>query len=529
MTKDVFEKAKRDILSIICKSSKEVTRKTNENTSGVYMVYVDNFSDTQIIPFYIGQTSNFQERYKKHLSELLSLNRLRKNCYIYAMQKESYNGHYRACKIFSYMVDHQCDLNDFHMVVLDEISDEHERLKRENEYINELSAPFLGFNQMNCIVDSINYKYGMRTKEEFLRTVVSDIQKLVYHADYGYWLFNWYLVCGFWGMLEEQEKALIKENEMLVQVMAYKNRLEKIYMQMAVIRRYNHYEGLENAWQICKSTIIDFFAQNKLRSKDKQQLSLKVWLFNFEDDKTELEKYFNRYSERIKTNLLDILSSEHGKELEPIKTRILSNQKKYRELEQEKEVILDQIFSPLIPKEEYTSHPLKTLYENFEFKSVKNGKNVCYINVEYTCFKSDYENDFYPEICKIDYLIVRNGNIYTRSAFIENSLSDFFEYEDIYYYERGIRKGPFNILLVGGVSTHIPVLMEYKNGINEYTLRMYKQEDGLDVFKEIEVLIDDETKIVYTSSGYKNSINRYSRIAEEDNIGIIKRLIRLCK
>lgn len=32
------------------------------------MIYINNFNDSKIIPIYIGQTTNFQKRYKQHLS-----------------------------------------------------------------------------------------------------------------------------------------------------------------------------------------------------------------------------------------------------------------------------------------------------------------------------------------------------------------------------------------------------------------------------------------------------------------------------
>ena len=80
----------------------EVLRNGNHRSAGVYMLYVDNFESDTIIPFYIGQTNNFQDRHKQHLSELMALNRLQHNCYEYAVIKDLYNGRARACKIFSY-------------------------------------------------------------------------------------------------------------------------------------------------------------------------------------------------------------------------------------------------------------------------------------------------------------------------------------------------------------------------------------------------------------------------------------------
>ena len=40
---------------------REVRRDSDHRCAGVYMIYVDNFESETIIPFYIGQTRNFQE------------------------------------------------------------------------------------------------------------------------------------------------------------------------------------------------------------------------------------------------------------------------------------------------------------------------------------------------------------------------------------------------------------------------------------------------------------------------------------
>ena len=100
--KDTFEGIKKQVLEIISANKyNEVSRKTDIRKSGIYMLYVECFEDDKIIPFYIGQTNDFQERYKRHFCEILSLNRLNYSCYKYALLKGLYNGHYKACKIFS--------------------------------------------------------------------------------------------------------------------------------------------------------------------------------------------------------------------------------------------------------------------------------------------------------------------------------------------------------------------------------------------------------------------------------------------
>ena len=55
---------------------REVTPETKHNYSGIYMIYIDNFTSETIVPIYIGQAKDIQRRYKKHFSEIVALNRL---------------------------------------------------------------------------------------------------------------------------------------------------------------------------------------------------------------------------------------------------------------------------------------------------------------------------------------------------------------------------------------------------------------------------------------------------------------------
>ena len=87
---------------------------------------------------------------------------------------------------------------------------------------------------------------------------------------------------------------------------------------------------------------------------------------------------------------------------------------------------------------------------------------------------------------------------------------------------------PFKIGKRGGkiadYST-ISTSMEYDNGINEFTLKDKETYKFLDIVKEIDNLIDNETKIIYTSC-CKSIIKRWedSSVAEESLL--IRKLIK---
>ncbi|MBR8645140.1 hypothetical protein KEH51_15735 [[Brevibacterium] frigoritolerans] len=91
------------------------------------MIYIDNFTSEEIVPFYIGQAKDIQRRYKQHFEEILALNRLSyeeyKN-YFYSGSSSYYEGKFKACKIFKYMIENKCTLQDFRITILEEVEEE---------------------------------------------------------------------------------------------------------------------------------------------------------------------------------------------------------------------------------------------------------------------------------------------------------------------------------------------------------------------------------------------------------------------
>ena len=524
----MFEIIRNKVISIIEQNkANEITSDSNINAAGIYMLYVDCFEDGTIIPFYIGQTKNFQERHKKHISEIMALNRLNRECYEYALFADLYNGHNRPCKIFSYMVNHGCLLKDLHMIVLEVIDEEKTRLAIEQKYIDELYAPFFGFNQLNSVLRSIEYRYGESEKKECSLAKEKDIEGILRFASYGYALYNWYRSCDdfFERISAKQETDIIPDS--FLRILNSKKRLGEIRLRRSEICGYNGSIAEDDVWSICKKTIDAYFSKRKLRSAEKKKLVVKVWLFDCESDRNELEKYFAKYSDRIDENIFELIERIHGKKIYPIKKQIADNQCEYRALEEEKDVLNNIVLGTLLPKH-YVSHPLGDMEKHASFDISVNRENICYLNIEFTCFRSDYISDCYPDITRVDYYVVNNGQVKTRSIYIENSLTDFFDYEDLYYCESGFRYGPFNPYLRGNIDTHIPVTMEYKNGINEWTLKGKETEEFRKVFKEINKLIDEKTNVIYSTSGYKSTILRFISCKELSDTTLAKKLKRLC-
>lgn len=415
------------------------------------------------------------------------------------------------------------------MVILEEIEDDAQRLERETEYINTLYAPFFGFNQMNCISKQMDLRFEKCDKAEFESIVATDYENLMEYCQFGYASFNWYLMHGMFGNERINTFLSAVTDKVFNHVVQSKKRLNEIQNERLDIKSYNSFQAEKDVWEICQATIKAYFVQHGLRSEDKQKLIIRAYLFEMENDLKELNTYFKRYKDRIQTSISDLLVEKHGDDLATIKTKVVANQEKYRKLEDEEKHLLEEMFRMLRPSIQYQSHPLQSLYDGFSFVRKQKESNICYLNIEYTCFKGDFWKDIYPEISKIDYLIVRNGEEYARSAFIQNSMMGFFDTDEVYYYETGFHAGPFNPYLVGNVGTHITVSMEYKNGINEHTLCGVKAEDTVKVLKEIDSLIDDSTKIIYTTSGYKSTIKHYAEMEQYKKIKVVKILSKQCR
>ena len=525
----VFDQTFRKVLSIIEQNkSSEVTVDSNTHTAGIYMLFVDHFEDDRIVPFYIGQTSDFQKRHKQHFTEIMALNRLNRECYRYALFADLYNGHARPCKIFSYIVNHGCSLNDLHMIVLEEIDDEKHRLEAEQKYIDNLNAPFFGFNQLNSVLRYIEARFGDGDESEYNIAKNRDVDLLLQFSAFGYGAYNWYRSCESFYETALTIQPLREIPDGFIEILNSKRRLDDIRLRRIEITQYNGSQAENEVWKICQETITAFFAKRRLRSEDKKKLVVTVLLFDIEGNRRELEKYFAKYSDRVDEDIFEVIDHLHGKEIQPIKQRVLNNQCEYRALKEETEILNNVVIGTLLPIQ-YTSHPLGALEKNIAFRASGDEENVCYLNIEFSCFRADYNYDFYPEITRIDYLVIVNGNTQARTVYIDNPLSNFFDRDDVYYYEHGFAYGPFNPYLTGPIYTHIPVTMEYKNGINEWALQGKQTEDFRDVFKEINSLIDEKTKVIYSTSGYKSTILRFTDCVGISDTLLMKKLKCLFK
>ena len=189
-----FESLKEEIKELI-HNKLEVTPHTKAKTSGIYMIYIDNFDDDKVIPIYIGKSNDIQRRYKDHYCEILSLNRLSYDEYREYNDLGIYEGEYKSCKIFKYMIEHGCVLKDYHVIVLESCPEEELGLK-EQYYINKFKSEYFGFNQLNLtslFLEYVHYnkKNDLTLYDRYIEAFKENCDGVIKYFDWGYTKFNY--------------------------------------------------------------------------------------------------------------------------------------------------------------------------------------------------------------------------------------------------------------------------------------------------------------------------------------------------
>lgn len=182
----------------------EINEVSNVTSRGIYLIYIDEFLSNTILPIYVGQTENFQKRYKEHISKLLTLNRIDYNTLKEQLDTFSdifsvFEGNYLYLKIFRYLIDNNLTLDNIHMVILKKCDSNDDLYTLELEYINKFSSSYFGFNQLNSV--SLIKKYngfssGFVNKNNTMITSVIEQDLINYdqYRTFGFNEFNYWLL-----------------------------------------------------------------------------------------------------------------------------------------------------------------------------------------------------------------------------------------------------------------------------------------------------------------------------------------------
>ena len=498
------------------------------------MLYIDSFEDDKIIPFYIGKTHDFQDRHKEHMKEIFAINRLSNDFYEYAIINNYFEGAYKSCKIFKYLIDNECTLKDIHMVILEEIEEEVKRTEIENTYINKYFAPFFGFNQLNSITLSMEEELN----KKYFENIKTDILNIKKYINYGFNKVNYLLAKK---ILESNEPKLLQELRNVEEIKEIDEIVEKgktIDDERTNLRRYVDKTSKEKCKLLCGDFIDTFFEKNSLKSEEKKKQIIDGLLYNEEKNKADVIRYIQRFSTDNKEDIFKtILERENGKEILRIAEKVEQSKKEIEEYGYNMYDLRKEVFKDILPKKEFSSFQLKDSYEEKDiFEDIKENKdNALYINIEYSNHGRRCRQEDYPFVVKVDYALFKDNEKTRKTYYIKSSSSEFFKEGYFYVIERSLYDfhniDPFKIGKRGGkiadYST-ISTSMEYDNGINEFTLKDKETYNFLDIVKEIDSLIDDKTKIIYTS-GCKSMIKRLEETPVANESLLIRKLIKSIK
>lgn len=520
----MFEEIKNKVKKIIKdRNVEEINNNTDSKNIGIYMIYIDNLNDDKVIPIYIGQTGygknrNFQNRYKEHLQEIMALNRLEYNYYKELLLDNFYDGHYKSCKIFQYMVDHNCTLKDFRMIVLEKIDENSDNIqelldKKEQKYFTEFLPAFFGFNQVNTVVEAnkeffanFNNLEGFVASDKLLNYELDDCENFIKYFGYGYTKFNYYHCYPKTYTVGENSKKIeyeLRDKKELLKNKYYdENKFKKYNDKLPILeKKYEkNNEELQQNKKIFEERyepeIKEYCQKYKIGIIQKYQDIVDVLIYQDKENIIDLKKYLKR--KKIDVNILENFNKDN--EFTNWREKHISLLRKNNELKDEirncRLVKRTDDLMRILPRKEYDAFPLKDKYQEIEFNRLDNNELV--INLDFS--NNGICNDwwcFSYNLIKMDYkLNINNKIIEKKNIFIlpqnneGNNEIKYFEKDRVETFK--LKKSPF---CVRNFPDYISTTMEVQNGINEFTLMNKTKYDFKEILDEINSFIDAKTRV----------------------------------
>lgn len=426
------------------------------------------------------------------------------------------------------MLENNCTLQDFHMIILDEV--EMEKLEeKEQEYFRSLLPSFFGFNQFNSFLKSLPFRFSntqMNEKEtnNYLDIVMEDIQGVHDFYEVGFTKFNFehsmptpkdidYLMNGKeqWNedTLLKFEKVKSDLNDLYKQ---YKPNYDKMRpMKDKKDKLYGEYEvarfEFRRALDAFKSNIDKEFRKQKLYSEKAKENFINSVIH---EENSEHKEHFKGYlkSRKCDVDFYRILQNQIDSVLKKYEVKN-DKEKPYREIADQ---ILDrevekrrERYNMIFPSCQFEPFALGDNINEFtmEINKSDNLLNTCHINIYISnnaLSRGDIRKN--PDIIRVDYCYINDkGTKYEKQYYIENETtrnckSGNMYYEQDFYSMFAFRPEKFKITsLIDNEQDNsiISILAEYKHGMNDYTIRDKDLVQLSAVLYEIQQLIDDET------------------------------------
>ena len=523
-----FENIKYQVEQLIQENLyREVTPETKHHISGIYMIYIDHFTSKKIVPFYIGQSTDIQRRYKKHFSEIIALNRLSfDEYYNYFFSKSSsfYEGEFKACKIFKYMIENKCTLQDFHMVVLEEV--EKENLdEKEQEYFQRLLPSFFGFNQLNSFLYELKFRFSnsqMNNSEldDYLSILSEDVKGIYSYFEYGFTRFN------LEHSITTDISSLLKETEQLdydIQLKFEKVKLSLYDMCKRYIpdfeekhrmnELYNVYKIAKDEYSEALGLLIREIGEKFNELKIYYDEAIEFFIYSIvHEDKSKYKSLFKNYlkSKKCKLNFYKIFDErirEVNKKLEERNAKKIPYSEAMDSYLKREDEMRPKRYKMIFPSCQFEAFSLVDRTYNLSIKLSEDTEllNTCHIQIYISNDGNSrsIEYDKEPNIIRFDYCYIDNeGNKTENEYYIDNETTrncqagiEYFEKD--FYNMFAFRKEKFKInsLINNEIeNSFISVLAEYKHGINDYTLKDQELIKLSVVLDEIKQITDEETR-----------------------------------
>ncbi|WP_052948788.1 hypothetical protein [Mesobacillus campisalis] len=518
-----------DVKSIISQliqehSCREITPETKYNVSGIYMIYINNFHSDKIVPIYIGQSKDVQKRCKVHLNEILALNRLSYNNYynyFFSKSNSFYEGRFKSCKIFKFMIENNCTLRDVRMVLLEHVEIQDLDMK-EQEYIKRLNASYYGFNQLNSFLAYFKLRREIAPvseAEDFLSIVQEDIEGIYSYYDYGFTRFN------FEHSFPKNITFLLELNEQLGDTTLFKeikSEVDRLIRHYKLDHKINEIQKKEKVWTPLHHQYLearDEYHQAFAVLRDQVRVKFKELSFYSENAfKSFLSSIIKDEKEIHKNDFLKYLASKQceldfyslfGEQIAVVNEKLAEKKKR--------DTLSDEALDSLDEKRvEYQHDRYKMIFPSIQFEpfslgdrvrnhplEIEKETNACYIRLFISNngrSRGEYRKD--PFIIRFDYCYLDGqGRRFEKQYYIENETT-INAVSGIKYIEKDFNKpfvfNPERFSLTAVIESEIDnsfvsVLAEYKEGINDFTLKDKELVQLEVVFEELQQLVDDET------------------------------------
>ncbi|MDU1845222.1 MAG: excinuclease ABC subunit C [Niallia nealsonii] len=531
---------------------REVTPETNFKVSGIYMIYIDNFTSDKIVPIYIGQATDIQRRYKQHFLEIIALNRLsydEYNKYFFLKSSSFYEGRFKACKIFKYMLENNCTLKDFRMIIIEDVEAEYLD-EKEQEYFKRLLPSFYGFNQFNSFLELqknrfSNSQISDSEIDDFLSVLLEDVKGIYSYYEYGFTSFNFEHAFpkNINYLLEENDslsnKTILKYDEVKLKVdelcKLYKLDIEKSELKSEIEILEENINKLEESKEIANEEYNE--ALNLLETaitekfKEMNIYANKIPINNFISSifSNEKDKYRERFYKYLKgkqceLNIYEIFDDKI-KSVE--KTSLVMNNKNdlYNQACRLRMETLNknlhERYKMIFPSSQFESFSLGDRSNNLSIKLNEDNDlfNTCHIQIYISNDGNSRSNEYdkEPFIIRLDYCYIDNDRNKTENEYYidnettRNSLAGIEYFEKDYYNMFAFRKEKFKIssLINNEIeNSFISVQAEYKHGINDYTLRDKELIKLSVVLDEIKQITDEETRFNIEVSESANCLKK---------------------